>query len=89
MVYDYHYILGGIIASALVLAFVVYSSKAKGSKSNDCVVISNTSSENGKCPEENMDIIIVGAGVAGAALAYTLGKVEKPFLSFSHISTKL
>lgn len=80
----YHYILGGIIASSLVLVFVVYGSvakikkkKANGSESNGCII--NTS-ENGKCPQEasaaNVDIIIVGAGVAGAALAYTLGKVE-------------
>lgn len=39
---------------------------------------------NGECrPEEDSDpdVIIVGAGVAGAALAYTLGKVSFMFLS--------
>lgn len=31
---------------------------------------------------ENDDVIIVGAGVSGAALAYTLGKVRFCFLYF-------
>ena len=45
-------------------------------KSNEC---EKKSSENGICSHEaaeSAEIIIVGAGVAGAALAYTLGKVQ-------------
>ncbi|TQD68798.1 hypothetical protein C1H46_045669 [Malus baccata] len=37
-------------------------------------------SQNGNCLPEiasGMDVVIVGAGVAGAALTYTLGKVTK------------
>ncbi|XP_004485653.1 squalene monooxygenase SE1-like isoform X2 [Cicer arietinum] len=82
----YQYILAGIIAYySLVFVFVLYSSaskkKAKVSEiNNGCFNNNNISeSEIGKniCPQEtseNIDIIIVGAGVAGAALAYTLGK---------------
>jgi len=80
---DYQYIPGGILACSLAFVFVVYSfgeKKKTGSSSMD--VKSNgytkTSSENGVCSQEvvgETDIIIVGAGVAGAALAYTLGKV--------------
>lgn len=79
---DYQYILGGILACSLAFVFVVYGfgeKKKTGSSSMD--VKSNgyakTSSENGICSQEivgETDIIIVGAGVAGAALAYTLGK---------------
>ncbi|OIW13652.1 hypothetical protein TanjilG_07994 [Lupinus angustifolius] len=83
---DYQYIVaGGFIASTLVLLLVLlFDSAAKKKKAigslhaeeinNDCA---KTSSENGTCPQEvvgTTDIIIVGAGVAGAALAYTLGK---------------
>ncbi|CAL5183284.1 unnamed protein product [Lathyrus oleraceus] len=73
----YQYILGGIIAyCSLMFVFVVYGSASK-KKINDCVNI-NGASENGKlCSQEAsecIDIIIVGAGVAGSALAYTLGK---------------
>jgi len=67
------------LACSLAFVFVVYSfgeKKKTGSSSMD--VKSNgyakTSSENGEIVGET-DIIIVGAGVAGAALAYTLGKV--------------
>ncbi|KAG4960590.1 hypothetical protein AAZX31_13G235100 [Glycine max] len=80
----YEYLLGGIIASSLVLVFVVYGSVSKkmtkGSvvhaESNGGSII-RTSSENRNHHQEiseTTDIIIVGAGVAGAALAYTLGK---------------
>ena len=63
--------------------FVVYSFSEKRKvtcsssihvKSNGCA----KTSEIGLCPQEaagSTDVIIVGAGVAGAALAYTLGKV--------------
>ncbi|CAJ2678270.1 unnamed protein product [Trifolium pratense] len=77
---DYQYILGGILlASSLPFVFVLYSFGVKkkvtksGSSSIDDAKIS---SENGICLQEvegETDIIIVGAGVAGAALAYTLG----------------
>ncbi|WJX52391.1 Squalene epoxidase 1 [Trifolium repens] len=77
---DYQYILGGIIllASSLAFVFILCSfgekKKKKVTESNEYAKIS---SENGICSQEvegETDIIIVGAGVAGAALAYTLGK---------------
>lgn len=37
--------------------------------------------------ESNPDVIIVGAGVAGAALAYSLGKVSQPFTVEVHSCT--
>lgn len=90
---DYQYILGGLIACILAVVFVLYSFAEKkkvterGSGSTD--VKSNgyarISSENGICSQEiegETDIIVVGAGVAGAALAYTLGKVYSKFLIF-------
>lgn len=69
--------LGVILACSLALVFVVYSfaekKKVTETGSSENVKSSNQcakTSENGEA-----DIIIVGAGVAGAALAYTLGKV--------------
>ncbi|KAL2476822.1 Squalene epoxidase 1 [Forsythia ovata] len=81
------YIIGGFIASLLLLYWVLLGfvllynlrrnrNKNKSSKiarKHDCI---NTSA-NGQYRQEvdgSTDIIIVGAGVAGAALAYTLGK---------------
>ncbi|XP_057990396.1 squalene monooxygenase SE1-like [Hevea brasiliensis] len=76
---EYQYVIGGILAS--VLGFVLLNrsrgmKKTKEAKENmrDEVV---KSSEQVLCQSENAtnaDIIIVGAGVAGSALAYTLGK---------------
>ncbi|CAJ1961424.1 unnamed protein product [Sphenostylis stenocarpa] len=80
---DFEYILGGIIASTMVLLFLLFGSaskkEAKGSvhAENNGDSIIKTSSENGNHHQDILattDIIIVGAGVAGAALAYTLGK---------------
>lgn len=70
------------MACWLAFVYVVYSFGAKkGTDSSSIYVKSNEfakASENGICSHEaegSTDIIIVGAGVAGAALAYTLGKV--------------
>ncbi|KAK9286726.1 hypothetical protein L1049_015129 [Liquidambar formosana] len=72
----YQCILEGIIAS--LFAFVLFYNLTKGKKNNkrsrdECV----KSSQNGECRPEvagATDVIIVGAGVAGAALAHTLAK---------------
>ncbi|KAF2321238.1 hypothetical protein GH714_036163 [Hevea brasiliensis] len=48
--------------------------KTKESKENNATDEVVKSSEQVICQSENSDIIIVGAGVAGSALAYTLGK---------------
>ncbi|CAI8618027.1 unnamed protein product [Vicia faba] len=83
---DYQYSLGGFLACILAFVFVLYSFagknkkvKERGSSSIDVKSsgYAKTSSENGICSQEvegETDIIVVGAGVAGAALAYTLGK---------------
>ncbi|XP_045815839.1 squalene monooxygenase SE1-like [Trifolium pratense] len=80
----YLYILIGIILIAycsLLFVFVVYGSTSKkkttGLEINDCVNISSATKNEKLFPQEtseSIDIIIVGAGVAGSALAYTLGK---------------
>ncbi|XP_057432970.1 squalene monooxygenase SE2-like, partial [Lotus japonicus] len=73
----------GVTASSLVLLFALhgfaFAAKKKATskiqeESNGRII---RTSENGKCSteaSEDVDIVIVGAGVAGAALAYTLGK---------------
>lgn len=90
---EFQYILGGILASSLAFVFVLYSFAKKrkatstGSSSKSIHVKSNgfaKTSENGiysQEAEEATDIIIVGAGVAGSALAYTLGKVQSLLFS--------
>jgi hypothetical protein len=74
----YQYILIGIILIAyysLLFVFVVY-----GLEINDCVNISSATENEKLFPQElaseSIDIIIVGTGVAGSALVYTLGKVS-------------
>ncbi|XP_019423699.1 PREDICTED: squalene monooxygenase-like isoform X2 [Lupinus angustifolius] len=79
---DYHYILGGVLVSSLTVVYFMYNfAKKKGASSRSMHVLESNefakTSENVTCNEEiegSTDIIIVGAGVAGAALAYTLGK---------------
>ncbi|KAG8645780.1 hypothetical protein MANES_10G091832v8 [Manihot esculenta] len=76
---EYQYVVGGIIASVLGFLLLYRSrgmKKTKESRENmrDEVV---KSSEQVVCRSENSistDVIIVGAGIAGSALAYTLGK---------------
>ncbi|XP_022855568.1 squalene monooxygenase-like [Olea europaea var. sylvestris] len=81
------YIIGGFIASLLLLYWgilgFVFSNNlrrniTKKNKSSKVVRKEECyTSTNGRCRPEvdgSTDIIIVGAGVAGAALAYTLGK---------------
>lgn len=78
---EYQYVVGGIIASLLGFLLLYRSrgmKKSKESRENmrDEVV---KSSEQVVCWSENSissDVIIVGAGVAGSALAYTPGKVN-------------
>jgi len=83
---DFEYILGGITASTMLLLFVLFSSaskkeaKALAHAENNGGTMITTTSENGNQRQQispTLDIIIVGAGVAGAALACTLGKVEQ------------
>lgn len=76
----YQFILGGAVA--FVVGFVLLLS-SRDKKDTRASIGSQTEnglkvSQNGKCHSEmagSTDIIIVGAGVAGSALAYALGKV--------------
>ncbi|WOH14952.1 hypothetical protein DCAR_0934482 [Daucus carota subsp. sativus] len=75
------YNVGGVIASLLCFVLLCLL-KYKKNRKNRCLVQNQVMEsikpiENGECQEEiarNPDIIIVGAGVAGSALACTLGK---------------
>lgn len=91
---DFEFILGGITVSTMVLLFVLFNSASKKEATglvhaeNNGSSMITTTAENGNQHQEispTSDIIIVGAGVAGSALAYTLGKVEQSgnlFFSF-------
>ncbi|MCL7045736.1 hypothetical protein MKW94_030502 [Papaver nudicaule] len=72
------YILGGILASLLGFLFLYFNGKKKNNKKNEirdeCVKSFINGDLRSKGGSDDTDIIIVGAGVAGAALAYTLGK---------------
>ncbi|KAL0412646.1 UNVERIFIED_CONTAM: Squalene monooxygenase SE1 [Sesamum radiatum] len=77
------YILGGFVAS-LVAFVLLYNLPRKTRKTNhkgskvgrgdECIKTSAVGGGSGTEAAGDTDIIIVGAGVAGAALAYTLGK---------------
>lgn len=78
----YQNIFGAVIASLLGFAFLY---RLRGKKKARALVKTDQngnclkSSENGICEAKistSTDIIIVGAGVVGSALAYTLGKVK-------------
>lgn len=85
------YLFGGIIASLLGLFFVLsllHEKKRKKKKNENASSIEFQSSSEkisggGECRSDGSatDVIIVGAGVAGSALAYTLGKVIIVFYS--------
>ena len=84
------YIFGCFAASLFGFA-LLYNLRRKirrnrGSKAagkDECITTSAAAVAGGLRQESGgePDIIIVGAGVAGAALAYTLGKVIKEFLN--------
>lgn len=71
------YILGGIVATWLGFA-LIYFLGVKKSKPDDGLDLHKQTNELVRTQPRNdgaIDVIIVGAGVAGAALAYSLGKV--------------
>lgn len=75
--------LGWILFSALslfALYSVVFAGNSRGSSQGKAAPRSeNVTTAAGECGSEKLDgdadVIIVGAGVAGSALAHTLGKV--------------
>ena len=82
---SYEFILGGFLASLLgSVFFMIISTTLGGNKKVKALsggVKSNDEFGNGAFrpemeEEKSTDVVIVGAGVAGAALAYTLAKVR-------------
>ncbi|ONK76062.1 uncharacterized protein A4U43_C03F23490, partial [Asparagus officinalis] len=75
------YLFGGIVAS--ILGFLLLSQFFRRGKKNKVnneekmagEVVEMTSSRDGDCgSRDGPDVVVVGAGVAGSALAYALGK---------------
>lgn len=73
------YVIGGFIASVTLGLFLlrILGRKRKkqqvtSARSDQCL----TRSENGACQNGSADVILVGAGVVGSALAYSLAKVH-------------
>ena len=84
---DYQYVLGGVLVSLLgSVFFMIINTTLSGEKKKVVEKVSNGVNGNGYVwmPSQNgsfvpdiargTDVVIVGAGVAGAALAYTLAK---------------
>ena len=72
------YILGGIIATWLGFALIYFLGVKKTKPADDGLDLHKQANELVWTRPQNdgaPDVIIVGAGVAGAALAYSLGKV--------------
>lgn len=93
------YALGAIVVSAFALVVAIYSFVAAKKKvagearteAVNCVAAATATATaaNGECRSANAadaDVIIVGAGVAGSALAHTLGKVRQSFLFLFFLS---
>lgn len=81
------YIVATLFASVFgfLLLYVLHRKKSLKSVKDDEIrtnIVQSSINTGDSSPETNsgIDVIIVGAGVAGAALAHTLGKVL--FLSF-------
>ena len=68
------WILTAAIAAVALYSLVLKKDKSRLSPANETECVKSVAVDsNGK---SDADVIIVGAGVAGAALAYTLGKVN-------------
>nr|WNO03109.1 squalene epoxidase [Ilex cornuta] len=81
---EFQYVLGSVLALLLWFVFLYNVFEKKDSRrgsleaAESTNITTNTAAINGECgsknSEDDVDVIIVGAGVAGAALAHTLGK---------------
>ena len=71
-------VLGLVVAVTFFVAVLRRNRRGgtDSTASKDCVI--STAIANGECKPDDADadVIIVGAGVAGSALAHTLGKVS-------------
>ncbi|XP_023877787.2 squalene monooxygenase SE1 [Quercus suber] len=76
----YEYIVGGVVLATMLGFVLLYGVKGKKTTRASMEITRNgflNILDNGICQSEinrSTDVVIVGAGVAGAALAYTLGK---------------
>lgn len=78
----YEYIVGGVVLATMLGFVLLYGVKGKKTTRASMEITRNgfvSILNNGICQTEiartrSTDVVIVGAGVAGAALAYTLGK---------------
>lgn len=84
---DQYYVLGSLVASVMAMG-LLYNLLAKRNGRGEgnaaaaaaTATTTTTTEISGECRSKNdADVIIVGAGVAGAALAHTLGKVRIVF----------
>lgn len=86
--YTLCYMFTFLVASFLFLfSLLLWRKEKHGGGGGDGVDSMDVGEVNGEKWSENVvgrndDIIIVGAGVAGSALAYTLGKVTNIFLFY-------
>lgn len=71
------YILGGIVATWLGFALIYFVGVKTSEPDDGLDVLKQTNNvvQTRQLDDESTDVIIVGAGVAGASLAYSLGKV--------------
>ncbi|KAM1778512.1 hypothetical protein ACFX12_039996 [Malus domestica] len=71
----YEYVLAGVLVSLLSsVFFFIINTTFSEKKKDDVANVSATGVFLAPETEKSTDVVIVGAGVAGAALAYTLGK---------------
>lgn len=83
-----YYYVGGILASVLGVLFLYrLVARKRRRNGNECVKSMGTTRDKesrsvNESGRGDFDVIVVGAGVAGSALAYTLGKVISMQLNF-------
>lgn len=83
----YEYIVGGVVLATMLGFVLLYGVKGKKTtrvsmeitRNGFVKMLDNGTRQSASEITRSTDVVIVGAGVAGAALAYTLGKVIRYF----------